>query len=96
MPSACLKFISFSRFWKKRHSQIKEYQEVALLYSKNGNRCVALLHMQVMGTMIASLIERSLHLAMKKHNIKTLPIYPEDRACKAPTMFDIDKVIQKR
>ncbi len=64
------------------------------MYLKDGKRAVAFLHMQVMALMVASLIERTLRLAMKKKNIKTLPIYPEGRECKSPTMFDLARLFK--
>ena len=42
-----------------------------------------------MALMVATLIERRLRKAMKSHSIPALPIYPEDRPCPYPTMFDI-------
>jgi len=31
---------------------------------------------------------------MKKKGIDSLPIYPENRPCKSPTMFDIDRLFR--
>jgi len=42
----------------------------------------------------SSYIERTLRLAMKKKNVKTLPIYPEGRGCKSPTMFDLVRLFK--
>ena len=89
-----LEIYKFQPFIEKRHSQLKTYQEVSPVYLKKGDRCVALLHMQVMALMIASLIERNLRLAMKNKKIKSLPIYPEGRECKSPTMFDIVRLFK--
>ena len=50
--------------------------------------------MHVMAIMVASLIERTLRLAMKKKKISSLPIYPEDRACPSPTIFDITRLFR--
>ena len=38
---------------------------------------------------VETLIERKIRLAMKTKGISSLPIYPEKRPCKTPTMFDI-------
>jgi len=84
-----LEIYKFQPFLEKRHSQIKTYQEVAPVYLKNGERVVAFLYMQVMALMVATLIERQLRLAMRIQGLDSLPIYPESRACKTPTMFDI-------
>lgn len=90
-----LEIYKYQPFIEKRFSQIKTYQQVAPVYMKNAKRSVALLHMQVMALMVASLIERQLRLAMKKEGIKTLPIYPEERKCKAPTMFDLTRLFKE-
>jgi transposase len=93
-PKEVLEIYKFQPFLEKRHSQLKTYKEVAPVYLKNGERSVALLHMQVMALMIASLVERTLRLAMKKNAIVSLPIYPEGRPCKAPTMFDLARLFK--
>ena len=52
------------------------------------------LHIHVMALMVTSLIERTIRLAMRKKGIDSLPIYPENRSCKSPTMFDIARFFQ--
>jgi len=47
-----------------------------------------------MALMIATLIERQLRLAMEKHSIESLPIYPEQRPCPSPTVFDIVRLFK--
>ena len=84
----------FQPFIENRFSQIKTYQELAPVYLKKGERVVAYLHMHVMALMVASLIERKLRLAMQKKKIDSLPIYPEDRACPSPTIFDIARLFR--
>ncbi|HEX04228.1 MAG TPA: IS1634 family transposase, partial [Bacteroidetes bacterium] len=84
-----LEIYKFQPFLEKRHSQLKTYQEIAPVYLKNGDRVVAFLHIHVMALIVAALIERKLRLAMRQKGITSLPIYPENRPCKAPTIFDI-------
>jgi len=50
------------------------------------------LHLHVMALMVATLIERQLRRAMRQRALPTLPLYPEDRACRYPTLFDIVRV----
>ena len=64
------------------------------MYLKKAERVVAFLHIHVMALMVATFIERKLRLAMKKKGIDSLPIYPEKRACKAPTIFDIVRLFR--
>ncbi len=89
-----LAIYKFQPFLEKRHSQIKTYQEIAPVYLKKAARVVAFLHMHVMALMVAALIERKLRLAMRKKRITSLPIYPENRACPSPTLFDIVRLLR--
>ena len=93
-PKEILEIYKFQPFLEKRYSQIKTYQNIAPVYLKDGKRSVAFLHMQVMALMVASLIERTLRLAMERKGIKTLRIYPEGRECKSPTMFDLVRLFR--
>ena len=61
---------------------------------KKDERVVAYLHMHVMALMVATLIERQLRRAMRQRAIATLPLYPENRPCRYPTMFDIVRVFR--
>jgi transposase len=94
-PKRVLEIYKFQPFLEKRHSQIKTYQEIIPAYLKRGERVVALLHIQIMGLMVATLIERKIRLAMRCNGIEAIPIYPEGRACKFPTMFDIVRLFDR-
>jgi len=89
-----LEIYKFQPFLEKRFSQIKTYQEIAPVYLKNAERVVAFLHVHVMALMVAALIERKIRLAMKQKGINSLPIYPENRPCNSPTMFDIVRLFR--
>ncbi len=89
-----LEIYKFQPFLEKRHSQIKTYQEIAPVYLKKAERVVAFLHIHVMALMVAAIIERKLRLAMQKNKISSLPIYPENRACPSPTVFDIVRLFR--
>ena len=89
-----LEIYKFQPFLEKRHTQLKTYQEIAPVYLKKAERVVAFLHIHVMALMVATLIERKIRLAMKKEGISSLPIYPESRPCKSPTMFDIVRLFR--
>ncbi|MEJ2743685.1 MAG: IS1634 family transposase [Gammaproteobacteria bacterium] len=89
-----LEIYKFQPFLEKRHSQIKTYQEITPVNIKKPERVVGYLHMQVMALMVSTLIERQLRLAMRRESIDVLPIYPEDRPCPHPTMFDIVRLFR--
>jgi len=61
---------------------------------KKAERVVAYLHVHVMALMVATLIERQLRKATKAHRLPALPLYPEDRLCPYPTLFDIVRVFR--
>jgi transposase len=89
-----LEIYKFQPFIEKRYSQLKTYQEIAPVYLKKAERVVAFLHIHVMALMVAALIERKLRLGMKQEGTDSLPIYPEQRACKSPTIFDIVRLFR--
>ena len=89
-----LKIYKFQPFLEKRHSQLKSYQEIAPVFLKKAERVVSLLHVHVMALMVAALIERQIRLAMRKNKLDAIPIYPEGRPCKSPTMFDIVRLFR--
>ena len=93
-PKAVLEIYKFQPFLEKRHSQLKTWQEVTPVLLKKDERVVAYLHMHVMALMVATLVERQLRRAMRQHSIGALPLYPEDRPCRYPTMFDIVRVFR--
>lgn len=89
-----LNIYKFQPFLEKRHSQLKSYQEIAPVFLKKAERVVALLHVHIMALMVASLIERHIRQAMRKNKLDSLPIYPEGRECKSPTMFDLVRLFR--
>ena len=93
-PKKVLEIYKFQPFLEKRHSQLKTYQDIAPVYLKKAERVVAFLHMHVMALMVASLIERKLRSAMRKKRITSLPVYPENRSCASPTIFDIVRLFR--
>ncbi len=46
---------------------------------------MALLTLYYLALLVQALVERELRLAMKKERIESLPLYHEERECKAPT-----------
>ena len=89
-----LEIYKFQAFLEKRHAQLKTWQEMTPVLLKKDERVVAYLHMHVMALTVAALIERQLRKAMKQLSIHALPLYPEDRPCPYPTMFDIVRVFR--
>lgn len=89
-----LEIYKFQPFLEKRHSQIKTWQELTPVLLKKDERVIGFLHMHVMALIVATLIERQLRKAMQRRSLSSLPLYPEDRPCRYPTLFDIVRVFR--
>jgi len=70
---------------EKRHAQLKGTQLVAPVLLKSPARIEALLVCHFIALLIQALIEREIRLAMLKAETEKIPLYPEDRFCRAPT-----------
>ncbi len=83
---------------EKRFSQLKTDFEVAPMYLKNVSRIQALLCLYFFALVVQTLLERELRQAMQRSKLESLPLYPEGRACKAPTarrLLDIFAPLQR-
>jgi len=70
---------------EKRFSQLKTQFKVAPVFLKSVHRVVALLTIYYLALLVQALVERELRIGMKKGRVESLPLYPEERKCKAPT-----------
>jgi transposase len=70
---------------EKRFSQLKTDFAVAPIYLKSVPRIQALLAVYFFVLIVQTLLERELRQAMERAQIESLPLYPEDRACRRPT-----------
>ena len=70
---------------EKRHEQLKSVLDVRPVMLKNHLRIEAFLFLYFLALMTEALIEREIRARMRKLGIKKLPLYPEERACAAPT-----------
>lgn len=70
---------------EKRHEQLKSVQEMAPVWLKNVERIEALLFLYFVALLVHALLERELRQGMAREKIESLPLYPEDRACRAPS-----------
>jgi transposase len=72
-------------FLEKRHEQMKSVLEVAPVYLKSPRRVAALLLVYFLALLISALLERQIRQRMRKAGVQQLPLYPEERLCRAPT-----------
>jgi transposase len=84
-PVAILDAYKYQPFLEKRNEQLKTVLSVAPVYLKKPERVAGLLFVYFLAILVFALIEREARLSMKKHDIESIPLYPENRACKAPT-----------
>ncbi len=70
---------------EKRFEQLKTEFEVAPLFLNEVSRIQALLCLYFLLLLVQALLERELRRAMTRHQVESLPLYPEDRSCRHPT-----------
>jgi len=79
---------------EKRHEMLKTVLEATPVFLKNVGRLEALLFLEYVALTVHALVERELRQAMKREGLKMLPLYPEERECKAPTAERVFEVFQ--
>ena len=70
---------------EKRHDLLKNVEGATPVYLKSISRIEALLCLHFVALLVHALIERDVRAAMARKAIPELPLYPEDRVCKAPS-----------
>lgn len=83
---------------EKRHDLLKNVQAATPMYLKSVSRIEALLFLHFVALLVHALIERQIRRAMKTREISDLPLYPEERDCKAPStdrILDVFAPIQR-
>ena len=81
---AVLEAYKFQPKLEKRYEQMKTVQDLAPVWLKNVTRIEALLLLYFIAPMVHALMERELRRGMAREGIERLPIYPEERDCRAP------------
>jgi transposase len=70
---------------EKRHEQFKSVLKVRPMMLKNHMRIEAFLFLYFLALLTEALIERYARQRMRALKLKTIPLYPEERPCAAPT-----------
>jgi transposase len=70
---------------EQRHDLLKNVAAATPMCLKSVSRIEALLFLLFVALLVHALIEREVRAAMAARDIKALPLYPEDRECKAPS-----------
>lgn len=79
-----LRKYKFQPYIEKRHQQLKSVFDAAPVFLKRSHRIEALMFVYFLVLLVNALIERELRLAMRRNNIRFLPLYPEKRKCRHP------------
>jgi transposase len=74
---------------EKRFSQFKSYLNAAPLLFKKIERVEAMMFVYFLALILQAVIERQVRREMKRKEIDSLPIYPEDRPAAHPTTTKI-------
>ncbi len=83
---------------EKRFSHLKTDFSVAPVYLQSVSRIQALLGVYFFVLIVQTLLERELRQAMQRESVESLPLYPEDRACRRPTtrkVLDLFEGVQR-
>jgi len=89
-PLELLQIYKYQPFIEKRHEQLKTAARVVPVNYKSVDRIEAFLFLYFLAVTIHALIERAVRAAMKKRRLRSIPLYPEERDCRAPTA---DKIL---
>jgi transposase len=79
---------------EKRFSQFKTDFAVAPFYLKDVARIQGLLAVYFFALLVQTLLERELRRAMAREGLKSLPMYPEGRACTRPTAYRVFEIFE--
>lgn len=88
---ALLQAYKYQAFIEKRHEQLKTAAEVVPVNFKSPERIEAFLFLYFLALTLQALIERQVRRAMAARRLRAIPLYPEERECRAPTA---DKILQ--
>ena len=89
-PLEVLSIYKYQPFVEKRHEQLKTAARVVPVNFKTPERIEAYLFLYFIAVTVHALIERQVREAMKTRGLKSIPLYPEERKCRAPTA---DKIL---
>ena len=70
---------------ERRHEQLKSGLEVVPMWLKSIARIEAILLLYYIALLVRALLEREIRRRMKDEDLAALPLYPEERSCRAPS-----------
>ena len=79
---------------ENRHHVLKGVVDFVPVYLKSNERIDAFAFLGYIAVLVHALIERELRTAMASAGIAELPLYPEERMCKAPTAARVIEIFE--
>ena len=70
---------------ERQHHLLKAVQSAVPVFLHSSSRIEALFFLHFVALLVNALLERQVRRAMAQRGIKKLPLYPEDRECRAPS-----------
>jgi transposase len=70
---------------ERQHHVLKAIQSGVPVLLKNESRIEAVFFLHFVALIVSALLERQVRRAMADRGVKRLPLYPEDRECRAPS-----------
>jgi len=83
---------------EKRHDLLENVEAATPVYLKSVARIEALLFLHFVALLVHALVEGEIRQAMRARRLRSLPLYPEQRACEAPTarrIFELFEPLQR-
>jgi hypothetical protein len=90
---ALLKY-KYQPFVEKRHEQLKTVFGVVPMWLKNVARVASLLWLYYVVELVGALVEREVRRRMGERGRGSLALYPEGRACAAPTANVVFNILE--
>jgi transposase len=91
-PAQVLDVYKYQPNLERRHAQLKGPQAFAPMFLRDPARIEGLLCCHFLALLVEALIERQVRAAMAKAKLRTIPLYPEDRDCAAPSATRIMEI----
>jgi len=85
LPTQILEAYKFQPRLEKRLEELKSVEEVRPVFLKTARRIEALLFLYFIALLVQALLEREIRGAMDRAGVPMLPLYPEQRKCRAPS-----------
>jgi len=93
-PAEALRKYKYQPFVEKRHEQLKDGFGVAPVWLKSVTRVASLLWLYYAVELVAALVEREMRRRMEEAGQPSLALYPEGRACEAPTAAVVFSILE--